>query len=86
MKKERVINNKNYRERVFNIVGNKLNLSPLSLEDNDTYKSLGADSLDVIEMVMEYEQEFNFAISDDEVEKIMNHDLKYTIDYIETNA
>ena len=31
---------------------------------------LGADSLDTVELIMEFEKEFDFAIPDDEAEKI----------------
>ncbi len=31
---------------------------------------LGADSLDTVELIMEFEKEFNIAIADDQAEKI----------------
>ncbi len=31
---------------------------------------LGADSLDIVELIMEFEKEFNISISDDKAEKI----------------
>jgi acyl carrier protein len=41
---------------------------------------LGADSLDVVELVMALEEEFDIEISDDELEKIRT--VQDTIDYI----
>jgi acyl carrier protein len=40
---------------------------------------LGADSLDVVELIMEFEKEFDIEISDDEAEKIatVNDAIKY---------
>lgn len=35
-----------------------------------TFKELGADSLDTVELVMELEEEFDINIPDDEAEKI----------------
>jgi acyl carrier protein len=45
---------------------------------------LGADSLDTVELIMEFEKEFNIAIPDDQAEKIAT--VGQAIDYIEANA
>ena len=45
---------------------------------------LGADSLDTVELIMEFEKEFNIAIPDDQAEKIST--VGDAIAYIETNA
>ena len=45
---------------------------------------LGADSLDTVELIMEYEKEFNIAIPDDQAEKIGT--VGDAIAYIEANA
>lgn len=45
---------------------------------------LGADSLDTVELIMEFEKEFNIAIPDDQAEKIST--VGQAISYIETNA
>ena len=45
---------------------------------------LGADSLDTVELIMEFEKEFNIAIPDDQAEKIGT--VKEAIGYIEENA
>ena len=45
---------------------------------------LGADSLDTVELIMEFEKEFNIAIPDDQAEKIAT--VGQAIDYIEKNA
>ena len=34
-------------------------------------EDLGADSLDIVEMVMEFEEEFNIEISDEDADKIL---------------
>lgn len=44
---------------------------------------LGADSLDVVELVMELENKFNIEIPDEEAEKIST--VKDVVDYIEKN-
>lgn len=45
---------------------------------------LGADSLDTVELIMEFEKEFNIAIPDDQAEKIST--VGQAIDYIEKNV
>lgn len=44
---------------------------------------LGADSLDTVELIMEFEKEFNIAIPDDQAEKIST--VGQAIDYITAN-
>jgi acyl carrier protein len=47
--------------------------------DDNFERDLGADSLDIVELVMAFEEEFNIEIRDDEAEKVETvgnaHDL-----------
>ena len=45
---------------------------------------LGADSLDTVELIMEFEKEFNIAIPDDQAEGIAT--VGDAVTYIENNA
>ncbi len=45
---------------------------------------LGADSLDTVELIMEFEREFDIAIPDDQAEKIST--VGEVISYVENNA
>ena len=45
---------------------------------------LGADSLDTVEQIMEFEKEFGISIPDDQAEKIQT--VGDAISYIEANA
>ncbi len=45
---------------------------------------LGADSLDTVELIMEFEKEFSISIPDDQTEKIAT--VGDAISYIEANA
>jgi acyl carrier protein len=45
---------------------------------------LGADSLDTVELIMEFEKEFNIAIPDDQAEKI--NTVGQAIEYISNNS
>lgn len=65
-------------------------MDKLGVDSRDVYpsatfkKDLGADSLDAIGLIMEFETEFNVTISDDEVENIRT--VGDAIKYIETHV
>lgn len=45
---------------------------------------LGADSLDTVELIMEFEKEFGISIPDDQAENILT--VGQAISYLESNA
>ena len=47
-------------------------------------EDLGADSLDIVELVMAFEEEFGIEIPDEEAEKISN--VREAVTYIESNV
>jgi acyl carrier protein len=51
-------------------------------EDSKFVEDLGADSLDVVELVMALEEKFDIEIPDDEAEKIQT--VKDVVSYIES--
>jgi acyl carrier protein len=51
-------------------------------EDSKFVEDLGADSLDVVELVMALEEKFDIEIPDDEAEKIQT--VKDVLDYIQS--
>lgn len=58
-------------ERVTKIVVDRLNVEESEVKLEASFKEdLGADSLDVVELVMEFEDEFEMEISDEDAEKI----------------
>lgn len=71
--------------KVTAIIVDKLGVdeSEVTVEASFT-NDLGADSLDTVELIMEFEKEFNIAIPDDQAEKIGT--VKEAIGYIEENA
>lgn len=57
--------------RVIKIVAEKLNIDANNIKNtSDFQKDLGADSLDVVELLMEIEEEFGISISDEDSEKL----------------
>ena len=53
-------------------------------EDSKFIEDLGADSLDVVELVMALEEKFDIEIPDEDAEKILT--VADAINYIENNA
>lgn len=60
----------------------EVNAEDLTLETNIA-KDLGADSLDVVELLMSIEDEFEIEIPDEEIENIRT--IGELVDYIENN-
>ncbi len=71
-------------DRVKKIVVEHLGVEPEKVtEDAAFIDDLGADSLDIVELVMAFEEEFNVEIPDDAAENITT--VKDAIEYIEKN-
>lgn len=59
------------KEKVKELIADQLCISPDDIADDaDIVHDLGADSLDVVEMLMTLEDEFGIKLKDDEVNKI----------------
>ena len=71
--------------RVKKIIVDKLGVDEKEVTPTASFTNdLGADSLDTVELIMEFEKEFNIAIPDEQAEKIST--VGDAIAYIETNA
>ena len=58
-------------KKVKAIIVDKLVIDESEVTDDSNFMSdLGADSLDTVELIMEFEKEFDLQIPDDEAEKI----------------
>ncbi len=58
-------------EKIHNIVAEQLNVDPDEVTDEASFVvDLGADSLDLVELIMEFEDQFKISISDEDAEKI----------------
>ena len=71
-------------DRVKKIVGEHIGVEADKVtEDASFIDDLGADSLDIVELVMAFEEEFGVEIPDDAAEKITT--VRDAIDYIDQN-
>ena len=72
-------------ERVIEIVSEQMGVAKDQVtKDTSFVNDLGADSLDTVELVMEFEEEFDITIPDEEAEKIQT--VGQAIKYIEDNT
>ena len=72
-------------DRVKKIVIENLGVEGEKVVENASFiDDLGADSLDTVELVMAFEEEFGCEIPDDAAEKILT--VKDAIAYIEANS
>ena len=71
-------------DKVCNIVCNQLDVEKDKVKPEASFiNDLGADSLDIVELVMELEEEFDMSIPDEDAEKIRT--VGEAIDYIKKN-
>ena len=72
-------------ERVIDIISEQMNVDKSQISPETTFiNDLGADSLDTVELVMQFEDEFNLSIPDEEAEKIQA--VGDAIKYIEEHS
>jgi acyl carrier protein len=68
--------------RVKAIIVDKLDVEETEVTPEASFTNdLGADSLDTVELIMEFEKEFNIQIPDDQAEKITT--VGHAIEYVE---
>ena len=73
------------QEKVKSIIVEQLGVDEEEVTlDASFTEDLGADSLDIVELVMAFEEEFGIEIPDEEAEKISN--VREAVDYIQNNA
>ena len=58
-------------DRVKKIIVDQLGIDESKIKDNSSFvDDLGADSLDIVELIMAFEEEFDIEIPDEDAEKI----------------
>ena len=75
----------NTASKVKQIIVDKLGVEESEVTPEASFtQDLGADSLDTVELIMEFEKEFNISIPDEQAEKILT--VGQAIDYLEANV
>jgi len=67
-------------KKISALVVEKLNIDPEAIRPDVTLQDLGADSLDMVEIIMKVEEEFGIEINDEDAEKL--HTMQEVVDYI----
>ena len=71
-------------ERVKKIIVDKLGVDEAEVTPEANFiQDLGADSLDTVELIMEFEKEFDVSIPDEQAEKIQT--VGQAVDYLEAH-
>lgn len=72
------------QEKVYEIIEQKLSVNPEQITPEASFTDdLGADSLDTVELVMDFEEVFNITIPEEDQEKLRT--VQDAIDYLEAN-
>lgn len=72
-------------EKVREVISNVLGIEPEDITMESSFiEDLGADSLDVVELIMDLQEEFDIEIPDEEAEKVQT--VGDVVDYIKTHT
>ncbi len=76
---------KSISEKVKDIIVEQLGVNPEQVTESASFiEDLGADSLDTVELVMAFEEEFSVEVPDEDAEKLQT--VGNVVDYIEKKA
>ena len=73
------------QKRIIDIIARELGVNMDDIKMDATFvEDLGADSLDIVELVMKFEDEFNLEIPDEEAEKIQT--VQDAVSYVQAHT
>ena len=69
--------------KITDIIVDKLGIDKEKVTNESRFiEDLGADSLDTVELIMQFEEDFDIEIPDDDAEKILS--VQQAVDYIQS--
>lgn len=68
--------------KVADLIADKLSIEKSRITKESTLADLGADSLDLVEIIMKMEEQFGIEINDEDAEHMTN--VSQVVDYIQT--
>ena len=73
------------KDKIIKVISDKLSIDRTEVVPNALLvDDLGADSLDLVELIMSMEEEFDIEIPDDDAEKIIT--VQHAIDYVKGHS
>ena len=66
--------------KIISIIAEKLHVDAASINPQSTLQDLGADSLDMVDIIMKVEEEFGIEINDEDAEGL--HNVQDVINYV----
>jgi acyl carrier protein len=79
-----LVTNEEIEDKVFTIVSEQMAVNKAEITRETSFvNDLNADSLDIVELVMEFEDNFEMSIPDEEAEKIKT--VGQVVDYVVAN-
>lgn len=72
---------KETQEKIIALVSTKLNVDKAKITSDATLQALGADSLDIVELIMLFEDQFGIEINDEDAEQLQT--LSDLVDYVQ---
>ncbi len=69
-------------DKIKSIISDKLGINQNEVTMDTTFEDLGADSLDIVELIMAIEEEYDIQVSDEEAEKAQS--VGDVVNYIQT--
>lgn len=70
-------------EKIIEIISDKTDVKPELLDEDTSIDEIGADSIDIVEILMAFEEEFHVEISDEKAKELKN--LGELKEYLENN-
>ncbi len=70
-------------DKVTSIIAAELKIDKSAVQESTEFTKLGADSLDMVEIIMRLEEQFGIEISDEDAEKLTT--VGSVVDYIQTH-
>jgi acyl carrier protein len=69
--------------KVIDLIAGELNVNKQEIRQESTFNDMGADSLDMVEIIMKLEEQFGIEISDDQAERLKT--VKDVVTYVQTH-
>jgi acyl carrier protein len=66
--------------KIISIIAEKLHVDAANINPQSTLQDLGADSLDMVDIIMKIEEEFGIEINDEDAENL--HNVQDVISYV----